>query len=586
MFQQHITRHLFLKFFCLVFSILIVTAGNFPLSAESTHQLYRAALARERQLRSKYYGSDTLRQYRNVISTYDEIAQKYPGSDFSDNALWQAAGLAIQAFERYGFQAERKVGVTLLSKLVHHYPSSPFLSRVESRLERLRPHADPVPMRAVKRKWISDLIRVTIEFDAEVSYHSEHRVRSSKLLLNFDGAEAVFPLRNATLTFDDGHAVPEIKIDRRPTQVALSMVGVESHSIYAMYNPYRLVVDLVPVGLEDIWGLRQWEPLPAGLKPVTRESPFNKNLNHRSPFETDRVTGEFLNPTNQNKFFKKSEPWLVPPLISGLTPPSPLEFSDDHLEQGNLVVDQGRGISLGRQLGLDLSRIVIDPGHGGHDPGAQAGKLIEADLVLEIAQRLEEKLTKETSFEVILTRRDDVYIPLRARTELANRVGADLFLSIHANASSDRRARGIETYYLDFATSTHAKELATRENAASGEGFHHLPELIQSIAMNDKLGESRHFARMVQQNLFNGIKGLNPDTLDLGVKQAPFLVLTEATMPSVLTEISFLTNREDAGFLATEAYRERIVEALFKSILEYKNSFKAQMQLAGEVLYR
>jgi len=246
------------------------------------------------------------------------------------------------------------------------------------------------------------------------------------------------------------------------------------------------------------------------------------------------------------------------------------------------VANSNGGFSLGRQLGLGVSRIVIDPGHGGYDPGAKTGTLTESALVLDVARRLEARLTAETGIEVILTRRRDAYMPLRARTELANRVGADLFLSIHANAARDRRARGVETYYLDLATDPSAQIVAARENATSREGMHDLPKLVRSITMHNKRDESRDFAKMVQRHLIRAVRELYPGAQDLGVKQAPFVVLIGANMPSVLAEISFLTNIEDAAFLATDAYRDRIADALLQSILEYQRTLKPYTGVTAE----
>jgi N-acetylmuramoyl-L-alanine amidase len=240
------------------------------------------------------------------------------------------------------------------------------------------------------------------------------------------------------------------------------------------------------------------------------------------------------------------------------------------------VANSDGDFSLGRQLGLGVSRIVIDPGHGGYDPGAQTGGLTESALVLDVATRLAARLKAETDIEVILTRRRDAYMPLRARTELANRVGADLFLSIHANAARDHTARGIETYYLDLATTADTQMVAARENAASRDGMHDLSELVQSITLHNKLDESRDLAEIVQRHLVRAVRELHPDAQDLGVKQAPFVVLIGANMPSVLAEISFLTNQEDAAFLATDAYRNKIAEALLQSILEYQRTLKPE----------
>src|SRR5690606_18157940 len=202
--------------------------------------------------------------------------------------------------------------------------------------------------------------------------------------------------------------------------------------------------------------------------------------------------------------------------------------------------------SLSRQLGLGVHRIVIDPGHGGHDPGARSRGISEAEIVLDVALRLEKLLKNDPGTEVILTRRTDVFIPLEERTAIANREGADLFLSIHANASRNTKAHGVETYFLNFATNPEAEAVAARENAGSGQSMRKLPDIVRAIALNNKIDESRDFAEMVQRGMVKRMAAGNKALRSIGVKQAPFVVLIGAEMPSVLAEMSFVTNRQDA----------------------------------------
>jgi N-acetylmuramoyl-L-alanine amidase len=239
------------------------------------------------------------------------------------------------------------------------------------------------------------------------------------------------------------------------------------------------------------------------------------------------------------------------------------------------VVNASGRFSLARQLGLGISRIVIDPGHGGHDPGAKKGRLTEADLVLDIALRLEKLLLRETGVEVVMTRRADQFIPLEERTALANREEADLFLSIHANASRNANARGVETYFLNFASDADAQEVAARENAASGRTMRNLPDIVQAIALNNKLDESRDLAGMVQDSMVRKLRPQNRSLKDLGVKRAPFVVLIGATMPSVLAEVAFVTNKAEGQLLGTSRYRQRIAEALFDALTRYQRSLKS-----------
>jgi N-acetylmuramoyl-L-alanine amidase len=230
--------------------------------------------------------------------------------------------------------------------------------------------------------------------------------------------------------------------------------------------------------------------------------------------------------------------------------------------------------SLARQLGLSVSRIVIDAGHGGHDPGAQGFGVNESELVLDVAQRLGKLLQAQPGVQVVLTRDSDEFIPLQERTAIANREGADLFVSIHANASRQAAAHGVETYFLNFASNPAAEAVAARENATSTETMGTLPEILKAIALNNKLAESRELATMVQTSMMTKLGAQNKSIRDLGVKQAPFVVLIGAQMPSILAEISFVTNRTDATLLKQDKYRQRIAQALCDGLLKYQASLK------------
>jgi N-acetylmuramoyl-L-alanine amidase len=226
--------------------------------------------------------------------------------------------------------------------------------------------------------------------------------------------------------------------------------------------------------------------------------------------------------------------------------------------------------SLVRALGLKIGRIVIDPGHGGHDSGTLGVDGIEEkDVVLDVALRLGKALHDRLGAEVVYTRTDDTFIPLETRTAIANKAQADLFLSIHANSSSDASARGVETYYLNFTSSPDALETAARENAVSGQSIHQLSDLVKKITLKDKIAESREFASDVEQSLYGGLQRGNAGLKDRGVKKAPFVVLIGANMPSILAEISFVTNPKDASQLQQPEYRQRVAESLYKGVAKY-----------------
>jgi N-acetylmuramoyl-L-alanine amidase len=207
--------------------------------------------------------------------------------------------------------------------------------------------------------------------------------------------------------------------------------------------------------------------------------------------------------------------------------------------------------------------------------------VVEKEIVLDIALRLEKLLKAEGGMEIVLTRRDDTFIELEERTAIANRENADLFLSIHANVARNRSATGIETYFLNFSTNPEAEAVAARENAGSGMAMHNLPDIVRKIALNNKLDESRDLASVVQTSLYRRLRNHNTSTRDRGVKQAPFVVLIGAEMPSVLAEVSFITNKSEAALLRTWSYRQQIAHALYEAVLKYLQSLKKVSTVAS-----
>jgi N-acetylmuramoyl-L-alanine amidase len=229
--------------------------------------------------------------------------------------------------------------------------------------------------------------------------------------------------------------------------------------------------------------------------------------------------------------------------------------------------------SLTRVLGLKLGRVVIDPGHGGHDVGTHgASGALEKEVVLDVAKRLGALLEDRLGSEVIYTRTDDTFIPLERRTQIANEGRADLFLSIHANSSPYKYVAGVETYYRSLTNVKSALDTATRENASSSQSVFELKDLLQKIALNDKVAESREFAARLESSLYGVSSKSNPSAKNRGVKKAPFVVLIGASMPSVLAEIGFLTNTNDELMLKRPDHRQKIAEALYKGIASYADT--------------
>jgi N-acetylmuramoyl-L-alanine amidase len=237
-----------------------------------------------------------------------------------------------------------------------------------------------------------------------------------------------------------------------------------------------------------------------------------------------------------------------------------------------------------RALGLKIGRIVIDAGHGGHDSGTLgADGIEEKDVVLDVALRLGKLLHDRLGAEVVYTRDDDTFVPLETRTAIANKAQADLFISVHANSSSDPSVKGVEVYYLNFTSDPEAMKVAGRENAVSTESVHELSDLVKKIALKDKIDESKELAADVDASLYAGLRKGNSELRNRGVKKAPFVVLIGANMPSILAEISFVTNPDTAEKLETPEYRERVAESLYKGVAVYAQGINGAKPKAGTV---
>lgn len=232
-------------------------------------------------------------------------------------------------------------------------------------------------------------------------------------------------------------------------------------------------------------------------------------------------------------------------------------------------------VSLARQLGLSVSRIVIDPGHGGEDPGCNVrGNIREKDIVLRIAAILATKIRQQVGCEVFLTREKDMFLSLEQRTAIANMKKADLFVSLHINAHKNQRIWGLETYFLNIATDERAVMVAARENATSEKNISDLQAILNDLMLNTKINESSRLADAVQEGLVASVRSRYKTVKSLGVKQAPFYVLIGAEMPAILVEIGFLTNPTERKRLVSKTYQESVAQGIADGIKEYVRSIE------------
>jgi len=583
-------------------------------AASGAKAMYEATLEREQSVRaaleSPHATSDALAEVRTLAAAYEAIVRRYPTSAYSDNALWQAGLLELDAFARFGDGGDRTAALTLLRSLTVRYPASSLAKRVPELLRsngRKRPEPSTsspgkvATIRAIKRTALPDAVRVTIELDTEVArFHEERIAGPDRVFLDLPATRAAATIVDRTLRFDgDRDIVRQVRVGRHPhntTRVVLDAMGVSSYSVYALYNPYRLVIDCVRALAVDNSRVPSTptpprpptlnsRPASTNARPATVVASETRTL-PLAPLPARILSSEWgrrmpLRRARATALIASAREVEHVETVAVAAPVAPLQHAEMPAPPRVATATTG-SYSIARQLGLSVSRIVIDPGHGGHDPGAQGRGVTEAELVLDVALRLEALLRKIPGVEVILTRRTDEFIPLPERTAIANREGADLFLSIHANASPHPTARGVETYFLNFADNLSAAAVAARENAASGQTMGALPDLVKAIALNNKVDESREFAAEVQRAMFDRLRGSNRTIKNLGVKQAPFVVLIGAAMPSVLAEISFVTNPQEAKLLRSSAYRQKIAEALLAAIRKYQLSLRNVTSVAHQ----
>jgi N-acetylmuramoyl-L-alanine amidase len=572
--------------------VVLVCLAPARADAQGAATLYERALDREQAARSSE--SASLDAIRAIARSYEVIVRRYPGSGYSDNALWQAAGLMKLAYSRSGASADREAAERFLVWLRREYPTSSLVSNVDQRLAELgssapkdtparttapttAPGAETAPPvaappvtappaggAAVIQNITESLLprgeRLTIELSREVIYAGQRVDGPDRVFVDFTNATAAAALaqRAKELT---GTLIKGVRVGRHSntiTRVVLELNGTPRYSTFPLFNPFRLVVDV-----ENDASAPPPKPAPTPAVTIADER------RTETPPKTEPAPPAAAKP-NGPAATTATRPVEPPartpePSVSQL-PVSPKPAPPAITSRGDY--------SLARQLGLGVARIVIDAGHGGHDPGAQANGINEAELVLDVAQRVEKLLVQHDGVDVVLTRRTDEFIPLEERTAIANRGAADLFLSIHANASPRADARGVETYFLNFATNPEAEKVAARENATSAQTMGTLPAILKAIALNNKLDESRELASIVQTQLVRKLRTQNKTVRDLGVKQAPFVVLIGAQMPSILAEISFITNRSDATLLKQAAYRQQIAQALYDGVIKYQASLK------------
>lgn len=584
-------------------------------AAQSAKQLYDAAQTEEKRLRASASARKSRTAWNRVGQKYRAVVRAYPRSGYCDDALWYEGGVYRDAAERFSDRALAVRAADAYGLLAQGYPSSKWTPgalleqvrlyagrladrpRAQRSAERLRqadpkgpearqatallnPPAKPAPAPAKPsppptktapasakdrpaaksgssapptprtqrvaaktggrpkpanpagtveniRHWVGEShTRVVIDLSREVPY-TEGRLRNpDRVFFDLHGAALSEELAHREFPIDGSHLqrIRAANHEAGIVRVVLDLSSIQEMSVFGLPDPYRLVVDI-----------------------------------HGSPPE--RVADAGARPPAAGAGEAKAGAGGAA-AAAGAGSRSPEEAA-----AGVPASTDGR-YSLARQLGANVRRIVVDAGHGGKDPGTRAGSLREKDIVLDIARQVRDELIA-AGFEVIMTRDTDVFVPLEKRAFIANDSGADLFLSIHANAARSHRARGLETFYLNLADSPEAEEVAARENATARVRMADMPKLIEQIMNNNRIDESRELAGAMQRAMARRVLGKVEHPLNRGVKTAGFHVLLGAKMPAILVEVGFVSNRTEAKLLRTDAHRKKLASAIADGVSRY-----------------
>jgi len=545
---------------------------------------------------------DQLGEASLAEKTYDDFLKRYPRSPRKREAQEALAELALLRHSEEDAAAsktETDAPATATTTAAAQEPAPPAPSMHSGGKSGGQSESGEIPrVRRIRAAVNGEATRVTIDLEGSVQYSSGRIANPDRIFFDLHAARLTPEVARGDIHVE-GDLLTAVRVAQNHAgvvRIVLDVKGVKDYTASLTNNPTQLLIDLygnpAPAAPIRTAKSKRGQPSPAtedsaasetaasnansGAQTAAKNSPQQQAGNSKSAIsgsvapKTSGATGNGSSAAAQNstptsktsKSAKTSSASTKPDLIQPVTTPQPTRDGQS---------------TLTRTLGLKISRIVIDPGHGGHDTGTIGPTgLMEKDLCLDVALRLGKIIQQRLpGAEVVYTRSDDTFIPLEERTNIANQAKADLFISIHANSSQDHEARGIETYYLNLKGSAEAMEVAARENATAQEGVHDLQDLVKKIAQTEKIEESREFAEDIQDSLAKRIQTAGKPIKNRGVRKAPFVVLIGADMPSILTEISFLSNPADEKLLKRPEQRQKVAEGLYQGVASYLQSMNS-----------
>ena len=535
-----------------------------------------------------------------AIASYNNVSSLFPENSLADDALFAVANIYLDNMH------DTKKSAEFFKRIVTEYPKGDMLSKASDELKALtkdpeEPGPSPgdtsqttkhIHVLPVKYWSSNDYTRIVIDASGPVTFKEQllEQVGDQPRRLYIDFFNSyVDPKFRTPVPIEDGllKRVRTGQYNTDTVRVVLDIESIASYKVFSLPDPFRVVVDVrgqnksEPSHPEVKQPVQEIEPIKTPDKPpsealveataaksASEDIPILKALSKTPP----KVPPPDVKNEGSSKIIvlhdskKKS---LVAPSLKLQAPPPKASAS----------TTSGKTFSLAQQLGLRVKKIVLDPGHGGKDPGAMAYNLKEKDIVLKLALKLAPILEKKLGCKVILTRKRDIFIPLEERTAIANTNDADLFVSLHINSSPLTAANGIETYFLNLTSNPDAMRVAAFENATSTHQMSDLQNILSDILKNSKISESSRLAQQVHNSMITGLERKYPHIKNLGVKQAPFYVLIGAEMPAILVEMSFISNPDDAEHLKNNHFLNSIADDISSGIQSYISNNTASLQV-------
>ena len=567
-----------LGFFLISFCLLITCPAIECIADTSTSTLLKQA---DNSRKSLYRSTEKMNfrhNWMNSIDRYEKIYKKYPKSAEAPWAMFRAAGMYVKLNNYSGRETDLDTALELYEKVTENYPDHRLADDAQYR------------MGEIYYSNKNNMTQAYIEFlKVDIKYPTgDMRPRAKQMMDKLSnllddkekkeeasGVENAPPSNGFATVMDirklSTSTYTRVVIDLdKPAEYTDHLLKVDSK----LKKPRRLYLDLKNTKIgQDI---ESSIPIKDGLLWSARAGQYNP--------DTVRVVLDIDN-ISRYKTFRLHDPFRIVVDVHG--DKNTAGENNGKTKTGaagkNVLKPKSPDdtISLARQLGLSVKRIVIDPGHGGKDPGCIfKGGIKEKDITLSLAKKLKTKIESRLGCEVLLTRTKDVFVPLDERTAFANSKNADLFISLHVNAHKQSNIYGIETYILDIASDQQAVMVAMRENATSEKNVSDLQSILKSLLMNTNISESGKLANMVQNGMIDDVKKKYKTYKSLGVKKAPFYVLVGAEMTAILIETGFITNSTERARLMSDNYKEVLSEGIAEGIESYMKSFD-QVYMGG-----